>query len=574
MPQPMTWTIWPRAGLALLALSLGGCPGGGLGALAGPGSAADALGVSGGPGADCTPGQIPPESTPLVVDWEDAARADLESAMQRGIAVVRYDCEGIKVLKGCHIEGGYRYLGVSKKTRVVQMDDKATIAANFSPGFRFVGEVEAELNAGRSLNLATIMVGQKSTDVSAASRALLQGRCDGATHFVFDATLGAFAMETGSKGEVKAAAEILNRGASAGVSADKKVEARDGDPAACDVVAGPHEAPVGGCQAVLRLTLFALSAEGEAAPTKPSATLAMFSARESARDGRTCPAGFVFTEGACVRPAAAQTFLCEVGDKAQCKAQCDKAHVGSCGRYAELLLAGWDTARAAGGAATQAAFEEMFMAREAVDAACVGGDEPAACTLSSMAEMLANQAQKGAGDIKKARDRMVRGCQGGNLSACAMLVWAKTGQYQDMGLSPSDVPTEATLKAGCAKGHAGVCALVVDILGMLPGAAGADELFNAALMACQGGQGLSCAHLAAFSAGDAECALIEGRMDALARAKFANNPMILAGRKALCSRFPKPSAAPDAILAALDRGCGLGEPAVCTLANERRGQKP
>ncbi len=44
---------------------------------------------------------------PLVVDWEAHQRADVEEAMQDGVAVVAYDCKSLRLLKGCSVDGSY-----------------------------------------------------------------------------------------------------------------------------------------------------------------------------------------------------------------------------------------------------------------------------------------------------------------------------------------------------------------------------------------------------------------------------------------------------------------------------------
>jgi hypothetical protein len=89
-----------RTLLATLAAALLILPGCGAGEAVRPDAirGAAALGESGG---TCPT----PHSTPLVVDWKADERADLEVAMQHGVAVVSYTCTGIKLRVGSPLGG-------------------------------------------------------------------------------------------------------------------------------------------------------------------------------------------------------------------------------------------------------------------------------------------------------------------------------------------------------------------------------------------------------------------------------------------------------------------------------------
>ena len=52
----------------------------------------------------CEEDGVPGDHSPLVVHWPDTQRAALESAMTRGVAVIKYTCEGVEVLPGCSSE--------------------------------------------------------------------------------------------------------------------------------------------------------------------------------------------------------------------------------------------------------------------------------------------------------------------------------------------------------------------------------------------------------------------------------------------------------------------------------------
>ena len=89
--------------------------------------------------------------------------------MSRGVAVVRYSCEGAEVLKGCSVRGDYGYVGISKKTSVIEMNDKGSVSANLGPA-HIPASFEAEMAQGKSLNLAYMIVGEQSTTVQTVTR--------------------------------------------------------------------------------------------------------------------------------------------------------------------------------------------------------------------------------------------------------------------------------------------------------------------------------------------------------------------------------------------------------------------
>src|SRR5262245_38268882 len=63
-------------------------------------TAADVLGK-----AKC--GGVADEPQLLTLDWEDSQRIELERAMAKHVAVVHFDCGGLKVLHDCEVDGSY-----------------------------------------------------------------------------------------------------------------------------------------------------------------------------------------------------------------------------------------------------------------------------------------------------------------------------------------------------------------------------------------------------------------------------------------------------------------------------------
>src|SRR5215213_7364447 len=74
--------------------------------------------------------EVRAESTPLIVDWNPEERGDLEVAMKQGVAVVHYDCKSVKLLPDCHVEGGYSFLGITKKEQVISIENADQAQAN------------------------------------------------------------------------------------------------------------------------------------------------------------------------------------------------------------------------------------------------------------------------------------------------------------------------------------------------------------------------------------------------------------------------------------------------------------
>src|SRR5688572_20173560 len=64
---------------------------------------------------------IEAQGQPLIVDWQPEIRGDLEVAMREGVAVVRFDEKGLKLLTDCKIDGKYGFIGVNTKEQVVSL---------------------------------------------------------------------------------------------------------------------------------------------------------------------------------------------------------------------------------------------------------------------------------------------------------------------------------------------------------------------------------------------------------------------------------------------------------------------
>ncbi len=188
-------------------------------------------------------------ATALIVDWPAAARVEVEQTVRERLAVVAYDCNGIRLLKGCRAEGTYRYGGVERKEQKLRLASADEIRA-YLPfgGQRLAGDLAADLARGGALDIHITTVGYLSSTTQSARAAQLEGDCASATHVVRRVGLGAFAMERGSTDPSAAF-----RGG--GVRPDQRYFGRDGDDQACaraerEAAAAPRE-----CSALVSLDL-------------------------------------------------------------------------------------------------------------------------------------------------------------------------------------------------------------------------------------------------------------------------------------------------------------------------------
>jgi TPR repeat protein len=328
---------------------------------------------------------------PLVVDWKAEQRGDLEVAMKDGVAVVAYSCQSIKLLPDCHIDGTYGYIGMTTREQVVRLESGDEVRANLP----FTGgALAAEMQRGATLDVAMVMIGKRRTTWSEPNQADLKGgSCAGATHYVRGATVGAFVLSTGTQAKVAAAAELFGAGTSGNSASAKETKNRDGDPSECAKAAPDSTSPPPQCGAPIRLVLGPIAKTPEAGkPVEAAPPKAPV-----ASDVTTCPAGLVQSGGKCTAPASAPAFQCNPSDAAECGAQCDKGHAGSCAALGDLI-ATTDPTRSAG------AFKK----------GC-DGDVAAACF------GLGRLTERGQGvkaDPKGAADLYERACKGGSAAGC------------------------------------------------------------------------------------------------------------------------------------------------------------
>lgn len=256
----------------------------------------------------------------MVVDWTPEARGDLEVAMKEGLALLAYDCKSAKLVPSCSLAGTYGYIGTTKREKKIEMATSDEIAANLPvSGISWLTELGGKFGRETALLAQMVMIGKRSSAKKVAQRGELEGSCAEATHYVRAATVGAFAVASGSKAELGATATLMGKGGAAGSKSATKLESQDGDMAACDASTPDAKQPPAQCGAIVRIELEPI---GAPPPAKPELAVA------------ACAPGFVISDGACVRPD--KPHQCSPDDAAACKAQCDAGNAGSCATAAAL----------------------------------------------------------------------------------------------------------------------------------------------------------------------------------------------------------------------------------------------
>jgi hypothetical protein len=256
----------------------------------------------------------------MVVDWTPEARGDLEVAMKEGLALLAYDCKSAKLVPSCSLAGAYAYIGTTKREKKVEMSTSDMVAANLPvSGISWLTEIGGKFGRETALLAQMVMIGKRSSAKKIAQRGELEGSCTDATHYVRAATVGAFAVASGSKAEIGATATLMGKGGTADSKSATKLESQDGDMAACDSSTPDAKQPPAQCGAIVRIELEPI---GAAPAEKPELVVA------------SCAPGFVVSDGACVRPDV--PHQCTPTDAAACKKQCDAGNLGSCATAAAL----------------------------------------------------------------------------------------------------------------------------------------------------------------------------------------------------------------------------------------------
>lgn len=431
-----------RGRLLVILLAGSGCAGNSAGSAARPKevSASEAMGDQ---QVQCSASD---DDRTLIVDLDASDRKTIEEMVssKKVVPIVAYDCKTLKILPTCKLETEFSYIGSSPRERVIEIESFDKVAADIplaSASFK------ASVQAGRRVDIALAEVGSKSSALELVAKPQLvplrKGDCEGATHFVYKVDVGAFAIAQKTSGEASAAADVFGKGASAESKDAKKSSTSEGKLDSCRASASDDKSSPADCGVPLRLHLRRLLSTNEdkveaekAAAGKAEETAFTAPAEPS------CPTGTVRAEGgSCVKPSPKIRFLCRTGEVEECRAQCNKGHVGSCARLGQTLLFGKD--RDVDGSI--AALDKSCLAEKA---------KPEGCEFLAMA----HAAGKG-GDAarSKAETALKHGCEHGSAAACAG--WARFYEFGNTSLGVASDPERGVryFVWACGLGDQGSC---------------------------------------------------------------------------------------------------------------------
>lgn len=352
-------------------------------------------------GAAVTCSATPSPARPLTVDLDSATREDLEAQLDQGLVVVAYDCKSLRVLPDCGLRSaaGYEYAGLSVQEDVVQMTGLDELAVNVPLGSVNLG---AEMKSGHSIDVALVSVGRRSSTVTRLGADELTGTCEGATHYVRRASIGAFSMAKGSVGKVAAVVDLFKASASGQSASERSAMSRGGSLEACRTAGPGAAAPPQQCALPIRLDLTPI-ASSDATATDDATRRQPIEAAAN-----PCPEGFAFTDGVCTRDDG--PHLCDPGDPTECREQCTRGNAESCTNLGAYLVAhgentpaGWE--RSFG--------EAMPFFKRACDAGAVEGCAGLARVMFPIEITRATLAQ-----AKRSIELGKRACEAGSAAAC------------------------------------------------------------------------------------------------------------------------------------------------------------
>ncbi|HNS97929.1 MAG TPA: DUF1566 domain-containing protein [Polyangiaceae bacterium] len=232
-------------------------------------------------------------SQPLVVDWSPTRRGALESALRRGLLVVKYTGCRLEVLDHCHPaahEAGYAYVPINPKREGHSFKTADDLYAQMPMG---AAQLEGKLQSSGELRLEMNIVGRFESQVDEIKSSELEGSgCDEATHAVKAASVGAFKLFSAASANESGSVASATSGLRSSGSAEKESLSEDGNADACAKATGSDDAPPYGCAALIRLELV---------PIKWTV------AGSVVRRDRVCPVGMIASEDGSCMPFEAES---------------------------------------------------------------------------------------------------------------------------------------------------------------------------------------------------------------------------------------------------------------------------
>ncbi len=257
--------------------------------------------------------------------------------MREGVAIVRYDGDSLALLKDCRVAGQYGFIGTTRKEQMIRLEDADEIRVNMPlSGLALVANLQGELARGSVLDVALVWIGQLRTTFSQVELAQLEGSCQGATHFIRGAMVGAFGMRTSRRAEAQSVAKLFSVGVDAGSRSKSDIQVVEGDLTDCGRATPDSDRAPPQCGVPIRLELNAIAAKAEF----PKQAIA-----QSAALPNPCAQNWVVRDGKCSRAKRALAHQCRLEDVADCETQCALGNAASCLNHGYALERGEATKR-------------------------------------------------------------------------------------------------------------------------------------------------------------------------------------------------------------------------------------
>lgn len=411
---------------------------------------------------------------PMIVDWQPEQRGDLEISMREGLVVVGYDDEGFRLLKDCHVDGNYEFMGMTRRERVVRLESAEDVRANLPlGGLGIAAKLGGEFAQGATLDIAMVMIGKLRTTWRTVTPKDLVGQCERASHFVRGATVGAFAVDKGDRSHARAVAEIFGLGVGGGTSKSSLVRVIDGQLPDCQRATPDSDKAPTQCGALIRVELLPIATSKQDVGAK-----ALAEREPSMLDACTKP--LVRIDGKCTDPRSKPTAVaeCNYGEAKACMEACRAQSSRSCVKLAAMLARGEGIAASPTDAAKLAA------------QTCAAQD-PAGCLLYG--DVLAG-GHGVARDLARAAQAYSKACDDGEAEACERV---GTMLLVGQGVPRDTAAAARALSKGCKGGSHNACSdfglLALGGQGFTKDLPTAAALFK---RACDGNSSVGCSNLA------------------------------------------------------------------------------
>jgi TPR repeat protein len=408
--------------------------------------------------SSCSPAR---PAEPFIVDWAPDKRGDVELALKRSVIAAKVTCDGVELLRDCQVEGEYLYAGMTEREELLSLRDGEDLRSKLPPsGNQSPPRLKGEFERGATVDVALAVVGKKTSSTRRVLRSDLRGECNGATHFVRSAALGAFAMQVAGPSKAKSIDDIFGRENLGTVAAPMGAINRDGSLDACRKSQPDGDKPQGNCASPLRLELRPLM-DGPVVSTEP--------ANDSESGRHTCPIGLAPTDdGKCVNPASNLPRLCDYKEPNDCAAQCERGSMGSCAVLGRSYQIGRGVA------------QDPKKATDLLVRACKGGAPPACSRIGEILLTVPDKQQDGLQLLQKS-------CSAGWAEACT-IAGAHLAKSRD-----AKVDVLGLLRRGCSAGDAEGCWTLGTLFEQGLGVPKNDaEAIRYHRLGCDGGARLGC----------------------------------------------------------------------------------